>query len=86
MPGYTAVVNRPYAVDATYTDPTGHPHHKSFTGWQARIVQHETDHLQGTVYVDKLEPRSLSTTDNYLADWNNPTPTQAAQALHFHLD
>ena len=86
MPGYTAVVNRPYAIDATYTDPTGHPHHKSFTGWQARIVQHETDHLHGTVYVDKLEPRSLSTTDNYTTTWNAPTPTQAAHTLRFHLD
>ncbi|MEU4395766.1 peptide deformylase [Kribbella sp. NPDC023855] len=86
MPGYTGVVNRPYAVHATYTDATGHRHHKHFTGWQARIVQHETDHLRGTVYVDKLEPRSLSTTQNYLSTWNDPIPTRAAQTLHFHLD
>jgi peptide deformylase len=86
MPGYTGVVNRPYSVHATYTDPTGHPHRKTFTGWQARIVQHETDHLRGTVYVDKLEPRSLSTTQNFLDNWNDPVPTRAAQALRFHLD
>ncbi|NEA34821.1 peptide deformylase [Streptomyces sp. SID13031] len=86
MPGYTAVVNRPDAVDATYTDPTGHLHHESFEGWQARIVQHETDHLHGTVYVDKLETRSLSTTQNYLDNWNDPIPTRAAKALRFRLD
>jgi len=86
MPGYTGVVNRHFAVHATYTDPTGHPHRKTFTGWQARIVQHETDHLRGTVYIDKLEPRSLSTTANYQSRWNDPIPTRAARALRFHLD
>jgi len=86
MPGYTGVVNRYYAVEVTYTDPTGKPHHNSFEGWQARIVQHETDHLHGTVYVDKLETRSLSTTENYLKNWNDPIPTRAAQALRFRLD
>ncbi|WP_344841641.1 peptide deformylase [Kribbella ginsengisoli] len=86
MPGYTGVVNRPYAVTATYTDPDGTLRHKPFEGWQARIVQHETDHLHGTVYVDKLETRSLSTTDNYLEHWNDPIPTRAAQSLRFRLD
>ena len=86
MPGYTGVVNRYYEVAATYTDPDGYLHHKTFEGWQARIVQHETDHLHGTVYVDKLEARSLSTTENYLESWNDPVPTRAARALRFRLD
>jgi peptide deformylase len=86
MPGYTGVVNRYYEVDATYTDLTGERQHKRFTGWQARIVQHETDHLRGTVYVDKLEPRSVSTTEAFLAHWNDPVPTNAAKVLGFRLD
>ncbi|MEV6414589.1 peptide deformylase [Kribbella sp. NPDC051718] len=86
MPGYTGVVNRPYAVNATYTDPAGTTHHKLFEGWQARIVQHETDHLHGTVYIDKLETRSVSTTENYLEHWNDPVPTRAAATLRFRLD
>ncbi|MDO4889803.1 MAG: peptide deformylase, partial [Coriobacteriaceae bacterium] len=28
---------------------------ESFTGWTAQIVQHEVDHLDGTVYVDRLD-------------------------------
>jgi peptide deformylase len=86
MPGYTGVVNRYFAVHAAYSDLEGHSHDKTFTGWQARIVQHETDHLRGTVYVDKLETRSLSTIDNLTAHWNDPVPTKAAEAMHFHLD
>lgn len=27
---------------------------KKFTGWEARIFQHEYDHLDGVVYVDRL--------------------------------
>lgn len=86
MPGYTAVVNRALSVDATYDDVSGKRTYRTFTGWQARIVQHETDHLHGTVYVDKLEPGSLSTQEQYVDLWNDPTPTHAAEQLSFHLD
>jgi peptide deformylase len=86
MPGFTGVVNRYFAVHTTYTDPAGTSHRRDFVGWQARIVQHETDHLHGTVYIDKQEPRSLSTTANYAANWADPIPTRAAKALRFHLD
>ena len=86
MPAFTGVVNRYLAVNAIYTDLTGREHHKEFTGWPARIVQHETDHLRGIVYVDKLETRSLSTIDTFSAEWNDPVPTRAAEAMHFHLD
>jgi peptide deformylase len=30
-----------------------------FRGWPARILQHEVDHLRGTLYVDRMHPRSL---------------------------
>lgn len=86
MPGFTGVVNRYFAVDATYTDLAGNEQHKPFTGWQARIVQHETDHLRGCVYVDKLETRSLATVEAYTKEWNDPVPTRAAHTMHFHLD
>ena len=32
----------------------GRPVKKKFTGWEARIFQHEYDHLDGTVYIDRL--------------------------------
>lgn len=34
------------------------------SGWQARIFQHEYDHLDGTLYVDKMAPRTFRTVDN----------------------
>jgi peptide deformylase len=85
MPGYTAVVNRPLAVDATYTDLGGSRCSVPLTGWPARIFQHETDHLKGTVYVDTMETRSLSTQQSYLNRWDAPLPTGAASSLGFTL-
>lgn len=32
-------------------------------GWPARIVQHELDHLDGTLYIDRMLSRSFSTID-----------------------
>jgi peptide deformylase len=86
MPGWAGVVNRYLTLRTTYTDPAGETHRRTFTGWQARIFQHETDHLRGTVYVDKVEPRSLTTIENLQARWNDPVPTRAAETLGFHLD
>lgn len=31
-------------------------------GFEARVIQHEVDHLEGTIYVDKMDPRTLECT------------------------
>ncbi|WP_405485889.1 peptide deformylase [Nocardia sp. NBC_00511] len=85
MPGYQAVVHRPESVTATYEDLDGVRHTERFTGWPARIFQHETDHLAGAIYIDKAETRSLATNDNYTQHWAQPTPERAAAALDFPL-
>jgi peptide deformylase len=40
-------------------------------GWYARILQHEIDHLNGTLYIDRMEPRSFTTVDNLNRYWKN---------------
>ncbi|GAA1687341.1 peptide deformylase [Glycomyces endophyticus] len=39
-------------------DPDGHPVRIEGTGTLARCLQHETDHLDGTVYVDRLPAKT----------------------------
>jgi len=56
-----------------------------FSGWPARIVQHEADHLGGRLYLDRAEARSLSTADNYVKFWAGHPPADAADALGFTL-
>ncbi|MFE0728106.1 peptide deformylase [Streptomyces antibioticus] len=85
VPGYQAVVARHAAVRLTGEDEQGRALDEEFTGWPARIVQHETDHLDGTLYLDRAEPRSLSAQHIALERWSQPTPEAAAQALGFGL-
>ncbi|WP_138442763.1 peptide deformylase [Sinomonas susongensis] len=81
--GYTAVVRRPARIEARWTTPGGATRRAEFAGWQARILQHETDHLAGTLYLDKAEVRSLCTNEEYSARWAHPTPEAAARELGF---
>jgi peptide deformylase len=86
VPGYHAVVARHRRVRLVAADETGAPVDEVLTGWAARIVQHETDHLGGTLYLDRAELRSLAATDAVGARWAmDPTPTAAAEHLGFTL-
>ncbi|KUO08977.1 peptide deformylase [Streptomyces sp. DSM 15324] len=85
VPGYQAVVARAAEVRLTGQDEHGRPLDEVFAGWPARIVQHETDHLDGTLYLDRAELRSLSANQTALERWAQPTPSEAAGALGFEL-
>ncbi|WP_338775683.1 peptide deformylase [Streptomyces sp. DG1A-41] len=85
VPGWQAVVARPAQVRLTGQDEHGHALDEVFTGWPARIVQHETDHLDGVLYLDRAESRSLSSNRAVTERWAQPTPEQAARALGFEL-
>ena len=85
VPGLAALVARHRAVRVEALDEHGEPVDRVFSGWPARIVQHEADHLGGRLYLDRAEPRSLSTADNYLKFWAGHPPADAADALGFML-
>ncbi|WP_370647000.1 peptide deformylase [Arthrobacter sp. zg-Y844] len=81
--GYQGVVRRPRSVVLDYTDLQSRQRMERFSGWQARIVQHETDHLFGTVYVDKMLPRSLCSNAEYARRWASPGIGEAQRILGF---
>ncbi|GAA3309117.1 peptide deformylase [Streptomyces cinereospinus] len=85
LPGWQAVVARPGRVRLTGSDEHGRALDEEFTGWPARIVQHETDHLDGVLYVDRAELRSLSANRTVAERWAQPTPGTAARELGFDL-
>ena len=80
--GYQGVVERHRSVRLDYDDESGTPRQRTFTGWPARIVQHETDHLNGIVYVDKVLTRSLSSNAEY-PRWASPDIGEARRGLGF---
>jgi peptide deformylase len=83
VPGLTGVVARHRAVHVEALDEHGQPVDRVFSGWAARIVQHEADHLRGRLYLDRVETRSLSTTGNYARLWAGRSPEDASASLGF---
>ncbi|KAF5186467.1 Peptide deformylase [Thalictrum thalictroides] len=72
--GFRAVVERHLEVEVTGMDRDGCPIRVDASGWQARILQHECDHLDGTIYVDKLVPRTFRTVENMALPLPNGFP------------
>lgn len=84
--GLQAAVVRPESIRLDFTAPDGTRKQRDFSGWQARIVQHETDHLQGILYLDRAELRSISNNAEYSARWAQPDITLASRELGFLAD
>ncbi len=55
VPGQRGRVPRAESVTVAYTDRQGAPQTVEFTGFVARIFQHEYDHFQGKVFLDRVE-------------------------------
>jgi len=59
--GFSALVTRAREVEVKALDEKGQPVQWRVRGWPARILQHEMDHLDGTLYVDRMHTRSFGT-------------------------
>jgi len=67
--GFQAVVPRARTVQVEALDHRGQPATIDARGWYARILQHEVDHLNGTLYIDRMTPRTLTSQENYPRFW-----------------
>lgn len=56
LPGLSESVKRREHVRLNWLDENFEEHEQEFTGFAARIIQHEFDHLLGTVYTDRISP------------------------------
>jgi peptide deformylase len=62
--GFQARVPRAQTVTVEALDHHAKPITIEATGWYARILQHEIDHLDGMLYIDRMETRTFTTVDN----------------------
>ncbi|KAG6940780.1 peptide deformylase (mitochondrial) [Chelydra serpentina] len=60
--GFAACVPRYQAVQVSGLNEAGEAVSWQASGWAARILQHEMDHLQGILYIDKMESRTFVNT------------------------
>jgi peptide deformylase len=67
--GFCALVPRSRTVRVDFLDQHGATRSMDAEGWHARIVQHEVDHLQGTLYIDRMLSRSFATVENVTQHW-----------------
>ncbi len=83
IPGYIGVVPRARAVRVHCLDETAKPHTLELRGWPARIVQHEVDHLNGSLCIDHTILRSLCTKENYENRFANKPMEEIRRELGF---
>jgi peptide deformylase len=77
VPGPYATVGRPFSATVAGQDQHGEPIEVSGTGFMARCLMHETEHLAGTLYIDHLNRRRRSRVLQEIEPfpWNGPLPT-----------
>lgn len=56
VPGLSENVSRYSRIRVQYLDEELKPHDEWVEGYLARVMQHEFDHLEGVVYVDRISP------------------------------
>lgn len=59
FPGIRGDVPRAEAIQVEFQDLQGKPHFLSCSGWFARVIQHEVDHLNGVLFIDHMERRQI---------------------------
>lgn len=79
--GFVAVVPRWRKLRVECLDQEGEPRVIEATGWYARILQHEIDHLYGTLYLDRMLGRTFTTTDNFSRYWKNKSVEEVCSEL-----
>ena len=70
IPKLRESVKRPTRIQIDYTDENFQPHSECFEGVSARIIQHEYDHIEGIMFIDKISPlrrKLISTKLNAIA-------------------
>jgi peptide deformylase len=56
FPGIYAEIERPELCTVEYQDVDGNPQRLEAEGFESRIIQHEVDHLEGVLLVDRMSP------------------------------
>lgn len=81
LPGFMAIVPRARRVKVSALNEQGKEVQIEAEGWYARILQHEIDHLKGTLYIDRMFSRSFSSTDAYNRHWKSKSTKELLETL-----
>jgi len=79
LPGFVGIVPRARSVLVEALNHRGEAVRIEAQGWYARILQHEIDHLRGTLYIDRMCSRSFCSLDNYNRHWKSKPASELAK-------
>ena len=82
VPGFAALVRRATNVRVECLNERAEPLIIEAQGWYARILQHEIDHLNGTIYLDRADTRSFTTAENFNRYWQDLSSEEVRKELH----
>ncbi|HEY7211509.1 MAG TPA: peptide deformylase [Bryobacteraceae bacterium] len=81
LAGFTAIAPRARAVRVECLDENGNERIIEASGWYARILQHEIDHLHGTIYIDRMQPRTFMSVELFNRHWKEKPLAEIRQSL-----
>ena len=80
LAGFTAIVPRARKIRVECLDHNGEAKVIDASGWYARILQHEIDHLHGTLYIDHMLTRTFMGLDNFSRHWKDRSIAEARKS------
>lgn len=82
VPGMRGWVERPESINVAGYDQSGQRQEAELTGFHARLMQHELDHLNGVLYPMRVDDKSLLIPDGAISnqdEWAEGWPTPNAR-------
>jgi len=81
FPGLYGETVRPHYLRVAGLDEAGHPFDRLFEGFDAVVVHHEIDHLEGVLFIDRVENVTPRVTEAALDAGSLPCAARAAPTL-----
>jgi peptide deformylase len=73
-------VSRPEAITVRFQDERGVPHEMTCDGLLARCIQHEVDHLNGVLFIDRMDKKARAAVDEAVKALAKKTRAERAAA------
>ncbi len=80
FPDIRGDVERPDRITVTYQDLQGHAHTLAATGLLSRCIQHEVDHVNGILFIDRMDKKTLAQLEPALRALKKQTRTEMENA------
>jgi peptide deformylase len=80
LSGFLALVPRARTVRVECLNERAEQTVIEASGWYARILQHEVDHLNGGLYIDRMYSRTLTSLENWTQFWKGKPVSEIKKA------